>query len=83
MTLGEVLGEARGKVAGLRALDDGEVTYEGTLDKNTKFNPMDSELVKSMEQKHINSLSLNADFYGYDGDGLVGYITGNMAAEFG
>lgn len=59
-----------------------EVSYEGTLNKNIKFNPMDSELVKSMEQRQINNLSLNTDFYGYDGDGLVGYVTGNIAAGF-
>jgi hypothetical protein len=59
-----------------------EVSYEGTLDKNIKFNPMDSELVKKMKQMHINNLSLNADLYGYDGDGLVGYATGNVAAGF-
>jgi hypothetical protein len=59
-----------------------EVTYVGRLDKNIKFNSMDSELVKSMEQKNINEFSLNADFYGYDGDGLIGYVTGNLAAGF-
>jgi hypothetical protein len=59
-----------------------EVTYEGSLDKNIKFNPMDSELVKRMEEKHIDNLSLNADFYGYDGDGLIGYVTGNVASGF-
>jgi hypothetical protein len=59
-----------------------EVTYEGTLDKNIKFNPMESELVKSMERNKINNLSLDADFYGYDGDGLIGYVTGNVTAGF-
>jgi hypothetical protein len=59
-----------------------EVTYEATLDKNIKFNAMDSQLVKSMEQRQVNNLSLSADFYGYDGDGLIGYVIGNVAAEF-
>jgi len=59
-----------------------EVTYEGTLDKNIKFNPIDSELVKAMEQRQINNLSLIAYFYGYDGDGLVGYVMGEVAAGF-
>lgn len=59
-----------------------EVTYEATLDKNIKFNAIDSQLVKSMEQRQVNNLSLSADFYGYDGDGLIGYVIGNVAAEF-
>ncbi|HKI08447.1 MAG TPA: hypothetical protein VKA09_08635 [Nitrososphaeraceae archaeon] len=52
------------------------------MDKNIKFNAIDSQLVKSMEQRQVNNLSLSADFYGYDGDGLIGYVIGNVAAEF-
>jgi hypothetical protein len=59
-----------------------EVTYEGTLDNNLTFNPNDSKLVQRMEERHIDNLSLAADFYGYDGDGLVGYVTGQVAAGF-
>jgi hypothetical protein len=59
-----------------------EVTYENSLDNNIKFNPIDSELVKGMEQRQINNLSLIANFYGYDGDGLLGYVTGQVTGTF-
>jgi hypothetical protein len=59
-----------------------EVTYQGDLDKNVKFNPMDSGLVKSMNERNIDKLSLIADFYGYDGDGLVGYVNGVISTAF-
>ena len=59
-----------------------EVTYEGKLDKNIKFDPGDSVLVNKMREKQIDNLSLTADFYGYDGDGLVGFVKGHLSAGF-
>lgn len=57
-----------------------EVTYSGALNKNIILNPMDSGLIKNMKQRQIDNLSLIANFYGYDGDGLVGYVNGQVTA---
>jgi hypothetical protein len=43
-------------------------------DKNIIYNPIDSKLVTLIEQRQIDCLSLIMHFYGYDGDGLVGYV---------
>lgn len=59
-----------------------EVTYEGKLDKNISFDPDDSIIIKKMMEKQVDNLSLTADLYGYDGDGLTGFIKGYISAEF-
>ena len=55
-----------------------EVMYDPILDKNIVYNPMNSELVTLMEQRQIDRLSLIMNFYGYDGDGLIGYVNGQV-----
>jgi hypothetical protein len=59
-----------------------EVTYPCTLDSNLIFNPNDSGLVKAMEEKRISNLSLIANFYGFDGDALVGYVNGEVSGTY-
>jgi len=59
-----------------------EVSYTMLLDKDIKYNPMDSKIVKLMEQKNITNLNLDMDFYGYDGDGLVGYVNGTLSGQY-
>jgi hypothetical protein len=59
-----------------------EVTYESKLDKKITFEPGDSVIFNKMKEKQIDNLFLTADFYGYDGDGLVGFVKGHLSAGF-
>jgi hypothetical protein len=59
-----------------------EVTYPCTLDSNIIFNPSDSELIKAMEERQISKLFLIANFYGYDGDALLGYVYGEVSGTY-
>jgi hypothetical protein len=59
-----------------------QVDYQSILNSNIKFSPGDSELIKTMEQRQINTLSLTIHFYGYDGDGLVGYVNGEVSGNY-
>jgi hypothetical protein len=58
------------------------LTYQCTLDSNLIFNPNDSGLVKAMEENRISNLSLIANFYGFDGDALVGYVNGQVSGTY-
>lgn len=59
-----------------------QVTYQCTLDRNVTYQASDSQLIKTMEQRQISSLSLIVNFYGYDGDGLVGYVNGQVYGTY-
>jgi hypothetical protein len=59
-----------------------EVTYPCSLDSNIIFNPKDSGLIMAMQERQISSLSLIANFYGYDGDALLGYVNGEVSGTY-
>jgi hypothetical protein len=52
------------------------------LDSNIIFNPKDSGLIKAMQERQISSLSLIINFYGYDGDALLGYVNGEVSGTY-
>jgi hypothetical protein len=58
------------------------VPYPSIIDKNLSINPQDSPVVAKMKQNDIRQLLLNAEFYSYDGDGLVGRVRGTISATF-
>jgi hypothetical protein len=35
-----------------------------------------------MEERQTNTLSLKMHFYGYDGDGLAGYVNGDISGTY-
>ena len=58
-----------------------EVTYNTTLEV-IDYNPLDSEIIKLMKQTENPDLNLQMNFYGFDGDGLVGYINGTVMGQY-
>ena len=58
-----------------------EVTYNTNLEV-IDYNPLDSEIIKLMKQTEIPDLNLQMNFYGFDGDGLVGYINGTVMGQY-
>ncbi len=59
----------------------GEVTYNTSLDV-IDYNPLNSEIIKLMKEKEISNLNLQMNFYGFDGDGLVGYVNGTLMGQY-
>lgn len=60
----------------------GQIRFECKIDKNLKFNPVDSEALTYIQQHGVNEASFICDFYSYDGDGLVGHVDGEVVANF-
>lgn len=58
-----------------------QVTYQSVFD-NITFNPHNSVLIKTMQEKQIDNLSFTTNFYGYDGDALEGYVNGEISGVF-
>ncbi len=58
------------------------VRHSCTIDKNNYLDPQDSYMVSLMKEKNINDLAFNADFYSFDGDGLVGHVTGSISVIY-
>jgi hypothetical protein len=58
-----------------------EVTYSITLDVH-EYNPLDSEIIESMKEMGIPNLDLQMNLYGFDGDGLVGYVNGTVMGQY-
>jgi hypothetical protein len=58
-----------------------EVTYNTTLDVH-KYNPLDSEIIGLMKERGIPNLDLQMNLYGFDGDGLVGYVNGTVMGQY-
>lgn len=58
------------------------VRHSCTIDKNIYLDPQDSNVVSLVKEKNINDLAFNADFYSFDGDGLVGYMTGSISVIY-
>ena len=58
-----------------------KVTYVVKFNQNLAFSSTDSELIKIMEQRQNDSLFLTTSFYRYDGDGMVGYVNGEVSME--
>ncbi len=58
------------------------VRYACIMDKNVLYNPQDSLIVDKIKNLDIKRLFFNADFYSYDGDGLVGHVKGTLSATF-
>jgi hypothetical protein len=58
------------------------VRHSCTIDKNIYLDPQDSYVVSLMKEKNINDLAFNADFYSFDGDGLVGHVTGSISVIY-
>ena len=54
------------------------VRHTCIIDKNIYLDPQDSNVVSLMKEKNIRDLAFNADFYSFDGDGLVGHVTGSI-----
>ena len=59
-----------------------QVDYQHTFNSNIQFSPDDSEIIKTMQERQINTLSLKMGFYGYDGDALVGYVNGDISGAY-
>lgn len=58
------------------------VPYHGVVDKNLYLDPQDSVVVRTIRDANIKQLYFNADFYSYDGDGLIGHVRGSVSATF-
>lgn len=58
-----------------------EVTYTSILDIH-EYDPVDSGIVKLMKENGVANLDLQMNFYGFDGDGLVGYVNGTVMGQY-
>jgi hypothetical protein len=58
------------------------VRHSCTIDKNIYLDPQDSNVVSLMKEKNIRDLAFNTDFYSFDGDGLVGHVTGSISVIY-
>jgi hypothetical protein len=59
-----------------------QVDYQYVFNSNIHFSSSDSEIIRTMEERQTNTLSLKMHFYGYDGDGLVGYANGDISGTY-
>lgn len=50
--------------------------------KNISYNPEDSLLVSKFLEMNLGEMYLNMDFFSYDGDGLVGNLTGTVSGIY-
>lgn len=65
----------------LWAIYNMEVTYNVTLIIK-EYNPLDSNIIRLLQENNIPILDLKINFYGYDGDGLVGYVDGSLMGQY-
>ena len=53
-----------------------------TIDKNIYLDPQHSDEVGLMKNKNFQDFTFNADFYSFDGDGVLGHVTGNISIVY-
>jgi hypothetical protein len=58
------------------------VTHSCTIDKNIYLDPQDSDVVSLIKNKNFQDFTFNADFYSFDGDGLLGHVTGDISIVY-
>jgi hypothetical protein len=58
------------------------VRYPCVMDKDIYYDPQGSLAVEKMKVADVKRLFFNADFFSYDGDGLVGHVKGTLGATF-
>jgi len=52
------------------------------IDKDVKLDELDSEVIRTIKDSpKQQSLIFDSDFYSYDGDGLIGRVTGLIEVE--
>ena len=55
------------------------VRHSCSIDKDIYLDPQDSKMVALLKEKNIKDRAFNADFYSFDGDGLIGHVTGSLS----
>jgi hypothetical protein len=44
--------------------------------QDIKLEPLDSKVIQSIKDNNMKNIIFDVDFYGYDGDGLIGHVNG-------
>jgi hypothetical protein len=58
------------------------MNFRFPIDKDIKLDEIDSEVIKIIKDStKQQNLIFNSDFYSYDGDGLIGRVTGIIKVE--
>ena len=57
------------------------MNFRFPIDRNIQLNPLDSEVIKIIQDHNIQDTIFDVNFYGYDGDGLIGRVTGLLEIQ--
>ena len=61
------------------------MNFRFPIDKDIKLNELDSKIINIIKNNNDatqhHQLIFDSNFYGYDGDGLIGYVTGSIEVE--
>ena len=57
------------------------MNFRFPIDKNIQLNPLDSEVIKIIQDHNIQEIIFDVNFYSYDGDGLIGRVTGFIEGQ--
>lgn len=54
--------------------------FPGKVDKNVKYAPQDSDIVKKLKDGGVTTFEFDSIFFSFDGDGLIGHVEGSISA---
>jgi hypothetical protein len=57
------------------------MNFRFPIDLNIQLNPLDSEVIKIIQDHNIQEIIFDVNFYSYDGDGLIGRVTGLIEGQ--
>lgn len=57
------------------------MNFRFSIDQNIQLNPLDSEVIKIIQDNNIQEIIFDVNFYSYDGDGLIGRVTGLIEGQ--
>jgi hypothetical protein len=57
------------------------MNFRFPIDQNVQLNPQDSEVIRIIQDSNIQDIIFDVNFYSYDGDGLIGHVTGHLEGQ--